>query len=113
MRLVGYYRKFFANFSRIAFPITSLQRKGKKFEWTKKFQVAFDLLKEKLTTTPILKVLDLDGEFIVITDASGEGLGGILMQEGKVIAYESMKLKPYEKNYASHDLELAMIVHAL
>lgn len=75
--------------------------------------MTFDQLKEKLTTTPILKVLDLEGDFIVIMDALGEGLGDVLMQDGRFIIYESRKLKPYEKNYASHDLELATVVHAL
>jgi len=58
MGLVGYYRKFVANFSKIAYPITSLQRKGKRFDWSKKYQKAFDQLKERLTMTPILKVPD-------------------------------------------------------
>lgn len=110
MGLASYYQKFFTNFSRIAFPITSLQRKGKNFEWTEKCQVAFDLLKENLTTALILKVPDPYGDFTVIIDVSGEGLGGVLMQEGQVIAYESRKLKLYEQNYAPHDLELAAVV---
>lgn len=113
MGLAGYYQKFLELFSKIAFPIISLQRKGKKYEWTKKCQVAFDQLEKKLTTTPILRVPNPNGEFEVITDALGEGLGGVLMQEGKVIAYESRKLKPYEQNYASHDLELAAVVYPL
>lgn len=54
-----------------------------------------------------------NGHFVVITDASGDGLGGVLMQDGKVVAYESRKLKQYEQNCAPHDLELAVIVHAL
>lgn len=79
MGLAGFYRKFARNFSRIAYPITSLQRKGKKFIWTEKSQSAFEYLKEKLTTTPILKVPDPQKQFVVIIDASGEGLGGLLM----------------------------------
>lgn len=59
---------------------------------------------------PILKVLDPKGHFMVVTNASREGLGGVLMQDGQVIAYESQKLKNYEQNYAPHDLELATIV---
>lgn len=113
MGLAEFYRKFVRNFSRIAYLITSLQRKGKKFIWTKKCQSAFEFLKEKLTTTPILRILDPQKQFVVITDASGEGLGGVLMQDEQVIAYESRKLKNYEQNYAPHDLELVAIVHAL
>lgn len=56
---------------------------------------------------------NLNGHFTVITDASGEGVGAVLMQEGQVLAYESRKLKQHELNYALHDLELATIVHAL
>lgn len=101
------------NFSRIAHPITTLQRKGKRFEWSKKGQKAFEYLKEKLTTAPILKVPDPHGQFVVVTDALGEGLGGVLIQNDQVIAYKSKKLKNYEQNYALHDLELAAIVHTL
>ena len=79
MGLAAFYRKFVRNFSRIAYPITSLQRKGNKFVWTEKCQSAFEFLKEKLTIAPILRVLDLQKLFVVITDASGEGLGGVLM----------------------------------
>ncbi|XP_059068640.1 uncharacterized protein LOC131859116 [Cryptomeria japonica] len=113
MGLAGYYRKFVMNFSRITHPITSLQRKGKRFEWSEKCQAAFELLKEKLTAVPILKVPDPDDQYLVVTDASREGLGGVLMQRDQVIAYESRKLKNYEQNHAPHDLELAVIVHAL
>jgi hypothetical protein len=70
-------------------------------------------LKELLTTTPILKVPDMDKEFLVCTDASKEGLGGVLMQDGRVIAYISRKLRKHEENYAMHDLELLAIVYAL
>jgi hypothetical protein len=66
-----------------------------------------------LKTTPILKVLDMDTKFLVCTDASKEGLGGILMQDGRVIAYISRKLRRHEENYVTHDLELLAIVYAL
>ena len=70
-------------------------------------------MKKKLTSTPILVILDPNGHFVVTTDASGDGLGGVLMQDGKVVSYESIKLKQHEVNYAPHDLELDVIVHAL
>jgi hypothetical protein len=70
-------------------------------------------LKEMLTTTPILKVPDMDMDFLVCTDASKEGLGGVFMQDGRVIAYISRKLKRHEENYVMHDLELLAIVYAL
>jgi hypothetical protein len=66
-----------------------------------------------LTSAPILKIADPNMDFVVCTDACKEGLGGVLSQEGFVICYESQKMKEHERNYATHDLELATIVHAL
>jgi hypothetical protein len=113
MGLVGYYRRFIVGFSKISHPITSLQKKGTKFEWTPKCEENFNLLKELLTSAPVLKIVDPNESFVVCTDACKEGLGGVLMQNGHVIGYESRKLKEHERNYATHDLELAAIVHAL
>ena len=87
MGLAGYYRRFVQNFSRIAHPITSLQRKGKKFVWTEKCKEDFWKLKDLLTSVPILVVLDPVGDFMVCTYASLEGIGAVLMQNGRVIAY--------------------------
>jgi hypothetical protein len=70
-------------------------------------------LKQLLTTTPILRIADPNEDFIVCIDACKEGLGGVLTQNGFVICYESKKLKEHERHYATHDLELAAIVHAL
>jgi hypothetical protein len=70
-------------------------------------------LKELLTTAHILKVADLDKDFIVYVDVSKEGLGGVLTQEGHVIFYESQKLKEHERKYVTHDLELVVVIHAL
>ena len=78
-----------------------------------KCEEAFQKLKKLLTRVSILVVLDLAGDFMVCTDASLEGIGAVLMQNGRVIAYESRKLKDHELNYPTHDLELATIVHAL
>jgi hypothetical protein len=113
MGLAGYYRRFIEGFSKIAHPITSLQKKGIKFEWTTKCEENFQHLKELLTSAPILKIADPNEDFVVCTDACKEGLGGVLTQNGHVICYESRKLKEHERNYATHDLELATIVHAL
>ncbi|WVZ73567.1 hypothetical protein U9M48_021856 [Paspalum notatum var. saurae] len=111
--LVGYYRRFIESFSRIAKPMTSLLEKGVLFIWTKERQAAFDELKKRLTTAPVLTLLDLTKSFTVYCDASKEGLGCVLMQEGKVIAYASRQLRKHEVNYPTHDLELAAVVHAL
>jgi hypothetical protein len=113
MGLAGYYRLFVEGFSKIANPITELQKKSQKFVWTEKCAEAFRRLKESLTTAPILRVPDMGTDFLVCTDASKEGLGGVLMQDGRVIAYISRKLRRHEENYAMHDLELLAIVYAL
>ena len=81
--------------------------------WIEKCEEAFQKLKELLTSALILVVPDPEGDFMVCTDASLEGIGAVLMQNGRVIAYESRKLKDHELNYPMHDLELAAVVHAL
>jgi hypothetical protein len=113
MGLVGYYKIFIAGFSKISHPITSLQKKGIKFEWTTECEENFNLLKELLTSAPILNIVDPNGSFVVCTNACKEGLGGFLIQNGHAIDYESRKIKDHERNYATHDLELAAIIHAL
>jgi hypothetical protein len=113
MGLNGYYRRFIVGFSRIAHPTTSLQRKEKKVQWTEECEKSFEKLKQLLTGAPILRIADPNEDFLVCTDACKEGLGGVLNQNGFVICYESRKLKEDENNYATHDLDLAAIVHAL
>eukprot|EP00253_Pinus_taeda_P015903 PITA_15903 len=113
MGLAGYYRRFVAGFSKVAFPITSLQKKGKLFHWTPDCQKSFEQLKHLLTTAPVLSIADPNKDYVVCMDASKEGLGGVLMQEGRVIAYESRKLKEHEQKYSAYDLELAAVIHAL
>jgi hypothetical protein len=87
MGLVGYYRCFVECFLKIANPIRELQNKNKKFVWSEKCTEAFQKLKELLMKTPILKVPNIDKELLVCMDASKEGLGGVLMQGGRVIYY--------------------------
>jgi hypothetical protein len=113
MGLAGYYRWFIEGFLNIENPITELQKKNKNFIWTEKCAKAFWRLKELLTTTPILKVPDMDADFLVCTDASKEGLGGVLMQDGRVITYIARKLRRHEENYMTHDLELFSIISTL
>jgi hypothetical protein len=113
MGLVGYYRRFIKGFSKIGHPITSLQRKGVKFVWSTECETNFQQLKHLLTNAPVLKIADPEKDFLVCTDACKEGLGGVLMQEGHVVCYESRKLNEHEQHYVTHDLELASIVHAL
>jgi hypothetical protein len=113
MGIASYYRRFIVGFSKISHPITSLQNKGTKFEWTLKCENNFNMLKELLTSAPMLKIVDPNESFVVCTDTCKEGIGGVLTQNGHVIGYESRKLKEHERNYAMHELELAAIVHAL
>jgi hypothetical protein len=87
MGLLRYYRRFVEGFSKIANTITELQKKNKNFVWTEKCVEEFRRLKELLTTTLILKVPDMDTDFLVWIDASMEGLGKVLMQDGLVITY--------------------------
>jgi hypothetical protein len=70
-------------------------------------------LKSLLTSGPIFRIVDSDEDFVVCTDACKEGIGGVLSQNGHVICYESIKLKDHGRLYATHDLELEAIVHAL
>ncbi|KAJ8748557.1 hypothetical protein K2173_003458 [Erythroxylum novogranatense] len=111
--LAGYYRRFVKEFSVIASPLTKLLRKGVKYEWSDKCQSSFDQLKSMLTEAPVLVQPTSSKEYVMYTDASGIGLGCVLMQEGKVVAYASRQLKTHEQNYPTHDLELAAVVFAL
>ncbi|KAL0544043.1 hypothetical protein IC582_019154 [Cucumis melo] len=111
--LTGYYRRFVENFSRIATPLTQLTRKGAPFVWSKACEDSFQTLKQKLVTAPVLTVPDGSGSFVIYSDASKKGLGCVLMQQGKVVAYASRQLKSHEQNYPTHDLELAAVVFAL
>ncbi|XP_071920638.1 uncharacterized protein [Coffea arabica] len=104
--LAGYYRRFIKDFSRIAGPMTELTKKGNRFIWTPKCESSFQELKKRLTSAPVLVLPDGGEGYAVYSDASGEGLGCVLMQNGKVIAYASRRLKPHEQNYPTHDLEM-------
>jgi hypothetical protein len=110
MGLEDYYRRFMEGFSKIAKPITTLQLKGVMYEWTEECDSAFIELKRLLTSVPILRVSDMKKDFTVCTDASKQGLGAVLMQDGGVIVYVSRKLKQHEELYATHDFELAVVM---
>ncbi|GKD34665.1 putative reverse transcriptase domain-containing protein [Tanacetum coccineum] len=93
--------------------MTKLTQKGIKFDWGEKEENAFQLIKQKLCSAPILALPEGSEDFVVYCDASHKGLGAVLMQREKVIAYASRQLKVYEKNYTTHDLKLGSIVFAL
>jgi hypothetical protein len=111
--LAGYYRRFISDFSRIAKPMTELLKKGVKFDWSQKCEDVFHTLRRHLTTAPVLAQPDNTKSFDMYCDASGTGLGCVLIQDNRVIAYASRALRPHEQNYPTHDLEFATVVHAL
>jgi hypothetical protein len=111
--LVGYYRRFIKDFSKIAKPMTELLEKNKAFEWTKECQTSFEELRKRLTLAPVLILPDLTKMFDIYCDALRQGLGCVLMQQGQVVCYVSCQLRKHEENYPTHDLELATVVHAL
>ncbi|XP_062080133.1 uncharacterized mitochondrial protein AtMg00860-like [Humulus lupulus] len=94
--LAGYYRRYAEGFSRITTPLKNLTRKQQKFEWTEKCEESFKTLKDKLITAPVLCVPNDKGKFVVYCDASEQGLGCVLMQDERVVAYASRQLKEYE-----------------
>jgi hypothetical protein len=111
--LAGYYRRFVEGFSRLAAPLTRLTKKNKKFQWSEECEQSFQELKQHLVTAPVLTLPSGSDGFVIYSDASRKGLGCVLMQQGKVITYASRQLKTYERNYPTHDLELAAVVFAL
>ena len=96
MGLPVYYRRFMKNFTQITYPITSLQRKGNKFEWTEECVTSFYQLKKFLTSSLVIKIIDPYKEFTGCTNACKRGLGGVLMQEGHGVCYESRKQNEHE-----------------
>lgn len=111
--LTGYYRRFVKDFSKIALPLTQLTQKGVSFEWTEPQEQAFQELKTRLVTVPILTLLSETNGLTIYSDASYIGLVCVLIQNGKVIAYTSRQLRPHEKSYPTRDLELAAVIFAL
>ncbi|KAI3701724.1 hypothetical protein L6452_27011 [Arctium lappa] len=111
--LAGYYRRFIQDFSKIALPMTRLTKKSAAFSWGKDQQKAFEELRRRLCEAPVLTLPEGMEDLVVYCDASHQGLGAVLMQRGKVIAYASRQLKPHEANYPTHDLELGAVVFAL
>ncbi|GJS64991.1 putative reverse transcriptase domain-containing protein [Tanacetum coccineum] len=103
--------EFYDKFSKCEFWLS--KNGAVKFDWGEKAEAAFQLLKQKLCSAPILALPEGSENFVVYCDASHKGLGAVLMQKEKVIAYASRQLKVHEKNYTTHDLELGAVVFAL
>jgi len=111
--MAGYYRRFLKDFSKIATPLTQLLRKDHKFNWTEECKASFQEMKQKLVTAPSLVIPEGNEGYVVYSVASCQGLGCVLMQSGRVVAYASRQLRPHELNYPTHDLELAAVIFAL
>nr|GFB20828.1 putative reverse transcriptase domain-containing protein [Tanacetum cinerariifolium] len=109
MGLAGFYRRFIEGFSLISKPLTKLTEKNKSFVWGAEEDAAFQRLKRELCSAPILSLPNGPDDFVVYCDASLNGLGAVLMQRNKVIAYASLQLKKHEENYVTHDLELGAV----
>ncbi|GJS86366.1 reverse transcriptase domain-containing protein [Tanacetum coccineum] len=111
--LAGYYRRFIKEFSLISKPLTKLTQKNKPYVCGDDEEEAFQTLKLKLCSAPILSLPEGSEDFVVYCDASLKGFGAVLMQREKVIAYASRQLRKNEENYTTHDLELGAVVFAL
>ncbi|GKA69151.1 reverse transcriptase domain-containing protein [Tanacetum coccineum] len=105
--------RFIKDFSKISKSLTELTQKNKKYIWGEDQETSFQLLKQKLCEAPILALPEGNNDFIVYCDASLQGLGDVLMQREKVIAYASQQLKPRKENYTTHDLELGAVVYCV
>lgn len=111
--LANYFRKFIRGFSSLAAPLTSLTGKTADFTWTPTHQVVFEQIKEALCSAPVLALPDFEKSFTVLTDASLLGTGGVLMQEGRPVAFTSSKFSSAERNYTTTEQEMLAVVRAL
>ena len=107
-----YYHKFVKNYGRIAAPLTTLLKKD-AFSWTNEATKAFEHLKEAMCLAPVLATPDFTTTFIMECDASGNGIGVVLMQEGRPIAFESCQIKGKYLQKAIYEKEMLAILHAL
>ena len=111
--MTNYERKFVEGYSKITAPLTDLLKKGKRWIWTESCREAFEELKRRMVTAPILRLPDFERPFEVHTDASDFAIGGVLLQDGHPVAYESRKLQDRERRYPVHEKEMTAIIHCL
>ncbi|MCO5547665.1 hypothetical protein L7F22_001116 [Adiantum nelumboides] len=113
LRLCSYYRRFIRNFTEIASHLHALQKKGVTFRRTQKEISAFNFLKEKMTSDPVIVLPDLRKSFVVECDGYVSSIGAVLMQDGRVVAYESRILQGSEKTMQVYKKDLSAVIHAL
>ena len=111
--LANYYRRFILGYSKIVNALTDLLKKERKWEWDAECQAAFQKLKDAITSEPVLRLPDMELSFEVHTDASDRALGGVLVQEGHPVAFESRKLNAAEERYSAHEKEMTAVIHCL
>jgi len=110
--LIGYYRKFIKGYSLLSKLLADLLKKN-AFSWSDKAEQAFLKLKEAMTTAPVLALPNLQDQFVIETDASGSGIGAVLMQQGQPIAYVSKPLAPRHQGLSTYEKELLVLVYVV
>ena len=111
--LANYYKRFIKGYSKRVSPLTNLLKKDNSWDWSMQCQMAFEGLKEAISTESVLRFPDLDLPFEVQTDSLDRALGGVLVQEGHTVAFESRKLNNAEQRYSTHKKEMTAVVHCL
>jgi hypothetical protein len=111
--LANYFRRFLQGYSKMVVPLTNLTRKDRCWKWTEECQEAFEKVKHALNNAPVLAPPELGKPFEMVLDASGVGLGAVLLQDGRPVAFESRKLPPAQQNYTVTEQEMLGVIHAL
>jgi hypothetical protein len=112
--LASYYRKFIKNFAKITTPLKNLLKKSAvTYDWDEACDEAFGTLKGILVKVPVLKLPDFDKDFEIHSDASDFAIRGVIVQDGRPVAFESKKLSETEKRWLTHEKEMWVVIHCL